>query len=167
MLHVGTNNLYINTSGEFGCYIEQLINRILSMNPNATIVLTSLIPRPADTEATRPKAKMFNFELMRMADKRVGPRNSGSLIRPGINVFYVNIANCLIDSHGQVKAEMFTRDDYLHLSARGNRTMNFKLRSVLNNVRYNRISRYYNNLPSAMILSYNRQSRVISINHFN
>ncbi len=166
MLHVGTNNLYINTSGEFGCYMEQLVGRILWLNPDATIVLTSLIPRPADSETTRPKAKMYNFELMRLADQRVGPRFIGTHIMPGVNVFYVNIANCLIDSHGNVKSEMFTRADQLHLSAQGNRTMQFKLRSVMNNFRYNRISRYYNNLPTAMILKYTRECKVVAFNHY-
>ena len=156
LVHVGSNNLYLLKPDEYGCYMEQLVQRILLLSPGCKVVLTSLLPRPVDSPNTRPVARGYNFELMRLADPRVGPRFAKTTILPGVNTYYVNLANCVIDSNGKVISCMFTKNDSLHLSRQGNTTMKFKLRSILNNFRYGLTSKYLGRLPIKMVHYYQK-----------
>ena len=75
---------------------------------------------------------------------------------PGVNVFYVNLAKCFVESDGHVIRCMFTRDDGLHLSRQGNLTMKYMLISVFNNVRQGNLKCYVGKLPSKMIHEYTK-----------
>ena len=133
LLHVGSNNLSEWEPKEYGGSMEHLVQQILCLNPSAKIILTSIMPRPVDTEETRPKAIAFNNELIRLSDPRAGPRYVKNTIQPGVNVFYANLAKVVVTSEGTVIRKMFTKVDGLHLSERGNQVVEFYLRSVFNN----------------------------------
>ena len=78
---------------------------------------------------------------------------------PGVNTFYVNLANCVIDSYGNVLRCMFTKKDGLHLSRLGNKTMKYKLRSILNNFRNGLTSKYLGRLTTKMVHYYLKQDK--------
>ncbi len=156
LLHVGTNNLYLNTADEYGKLMERLLSNIFAKYEDCIVLLTSIMPRPADAPNTRPVARMYNLELIKIADPRVGPQTSKDFIIPGVNVFYVNLAKCFVDSSGKVIRNMFTRDDGLHLSRQGNTTMKYKLISVFNNVKTGNLQCYIGKLPSKMVHEYTK-----------
>ena len=63
LVHVGTNNLQTHSLEEIRELYEQLVAVILSVNPRARVLISSILPRAVDYSETQLKIRKINDNL--------------------------------------------------------------------------------------------------------
>ena len=101
LIHVGTNNVQTRSPAIIRQLFELLVNQILSIVPNARILVSSILPRLRDFDQTNAKIRSINNDLEHNAIRHtVFIRTCGPFLRGG-----------------RPRDEMYR--DGLHLTARG------------------------------------------------
>ena len=63
LIHVGTNNLYINSPSEMFCLFSDLVDQILQISSQTIVIISSIVPRLIDYDVTKDLIKTINTNL--------------------------------------------------------------------------------------------------------
>ena len=103
LIHVGTNNVHSHTPAEIRRLFELLVDQIVVVVPNARIMISAILPRLCDFDATNDVIRSINNDLEHNSIRHtVFIRTCGPFLRGG-----------------RPRGEMYHVRDGLHLSARG------------------------------------------------
>ncbi|MEZ4772214.1 MAG: SGNH/GDSL hydrolase family protein [Bacteroidia bacterium] len=113
MIHIGTNNLHLNSDEEIIAGMELLVNAVKTRQPQAEILLFGTYPRRNYDQ----RVAGFNTKLAQLAGK--------------MNVGYADPGSVLLNSEGTIEESFFY--DGLHPNAEGYRKLAVAIATLLKN----------------------------------
>ena len=157
LVHIGSNDLQYLKPPAYGLYINQLLCILLRANPEAKIVLTSVLPRPKDDHDTKELVCNYNWELKRFADQRIPPIHNAETVRPGFNVFYSALNKVMAGKN--LIYQQYYAIDKLHPSYAGNCMLEAKLRNIFNLMSNNMLGSFLTHVP--LVIYWNFTSHLL------
>jgi lysophospholipase L1-like esterase len=72
LVHVGTNNIHLNSIQAFKSQYHHLLSTITNKNPHAKLLLSAIIPRPVDHMSHGNVVKSCNLAISQLASQFKG-----------------------------------------------------------------------------------------------